>query len=127
MTTTRLNLGRSQFTDALLRSAAAVGVGVAGFWYPFWWDSQCAEFEKRYHCDLDTRIGFFYLWTLPIIIFYAIRATVSLVRAYPGAPLFGRWGCLGLVLTLASLCWAPVAFFGFGILWNSLQSLHHGP
>lgn len=121
------NRERKQLLDALLRSVAAVAIGVAGFWYPFWRDSQFAAFEKREHVDLDTRMGFLYLFSLPIIVIFATLATISLARAYRSMPRSGRWGRLTLVMVLAALCWSPVAYVGFGIVESSWQPASPAP
>jgi hypothetical protein len=84
---------------------------------------QYAAFEKRYHVDLDDRIGFFYLFTLPIIIYFAIRATVSLVRACSSAPQSARWGRVALVLAIAALCWSPAAIMGYSLVRGAAEGL----
>jgi len=118
---------RNQLFDALLRSAAAVAIGVAGFWYPLWRDSQFAAFEKREHVDLDTRMGFLYLFSLPIILIFATLASISLARAFRSVPRSGRWGRLTLVLVLAALCWSPVAYVGFRIVQSIRQPASPAP
>jgi hypothetical protein len=104
---------QDQVRDALLRSAASVAVGGAGFWLPNWMD-------RYYGPESFDRIGFLYIWSLPIIVIYAVLATVSLVRAYRATVGFGRWGRLAVILGLAMLCWSPVACMGFRMIWGIL-------
>jgi hypothetical protein len=89
-------------SEALIRTTISLVMDVIGFWFPWWWDSR--------YGGPDSRTGFFFLWSLPVIAYYAARATMSLVHAYHYAPasrLLFRWPlAAGLVL----LCWAPIAF-----------------
>jgi hypothetical protein len=127
MTTPPLNAapvrqGPNQYVDAFFRSAAAVAIGVAGFWYPQWCDSQYAAFERHNHVDLDSRMGFLYMFSLPIILVFAMLATFSLARAFWGGSPSRRWGRIALGLVLAGLCWSPVAFVGFRMVQDALQA-----
>ena len=119
--------GPNQLVDALVRSVAAVAIGVAGFWYPLWCDRHFAAFERHNHVDLDTRMGGLYLFSLPIILVFAILATISLARAYRSVARSGRWGRLTLVLVLATLCWSPVAYVGFGIVQSTREPASPAP
>lgn len=102
--------------DALIRSAASVIVGALGYWIPLF---SVLYYERLARgADLDDRIGFYFLWTLPIIIVYAILATIGLCRAYWSSTSAGRWVSLVLVLVLASLCWSPLICLGVGIVQN---------
>jgi hypothetical protein len=127
MTAPPLNIARtrqgppSTLVDALFRSAAAIAIGVAGFWYPFWCDRQFAAFERSNHVDLDTRMGFLYLFSLPIILVFAILATFSLARAFWGPPPSRGRGHIVLALVLAGLCWSPLALVGFWIICDVMQ------
>ena len=102
-------------------------MGVAGFWYPFWRDSQFAAFERQNHVDLDSRMGFLYMFSLPIILVFAILATFSLARAFWGGSETRRWGRIALALALAGLCWSPVAFVGIGIIRSAMQEASATP
>ena len=61
-------------------------------------------------------MGGLYLFSLPIILIFAVLATISLARAFWGGPQSRRWGRIALVLVLAALCWSPIALMGFGIV-----------
>ncbi len=120
MTTPTLNAaptrkGPNQLIDAFFWSVAAIAIGVAGFWYPLWRDSQFAAFERQNHVDLDTRMGFLYMFSLPVILIFAILATISLGRSYWSA---SGWTRVALLLVLAVLCWSPLIFIGIGMIWN---------
>jgi hypothetical protein len=94
--------------EAFIRTVISVSVGVVGYWFPLWWDRKYAE--------PDSRIGMLFLWSLPIILIYAVLATGSLVRAYHYAPSSRRLPRVVLLVALVGLCWSPVAIAAFGIL-----------
>jgi hypothetical protein len=102
---------QNHLMDALLRSVISVVVGVIFFWIPLWIHSY---FTRLAHgADIEDPVGVFLLFGLPIIIVFAILATISLKRAYLSAPSSSRVGRLVLVFGLAIFCWSPAAYFCF--------------
>ncbi len=112
--------GQDNVKDAIFRSLAAILVGVVGYWLPL----LGADYIERPFpgVDFDDRLGFFFVWTLPINLVYAILATISLTRAYRQEA-FPNW-FVGLVslFGVAALCWSPFISIGVNIVLMSLRS-----
>jgi hypothetical protein len=106
----------SQIVDAVLRSLAAICIGIVGYWLPFLW----AESIKRPfpNEDFDDRLGSFFLFTLPIILCFAIRAGISQIQAYRGGDSCNRKLATALVICGFALCWSPFLLIIFGSLFN---------
>jgi hypothetical protein len=107
---------KSQPADALIRSFAAICVGVLGYWLPLYGANYYVRLANG--ADLDDRLGLYFLWTLPITIVYSVLATISLVRAYRGQTPSNKGCRLALILGIAMLCWSPLIKIGAGIALN---------
>jgi hypothetical protein len=94
----------------------AICVGVLGFWLPLYGANYYERLANG--ANLDDRLGFYFLWTLPIIIVYSILATISLVRACRGQTPSNHWVRLGLSFGIAVLCWSPLIEIGVGMVLN---------
>ena len=103
-----------------------VVVGILCFWYPSYVDSKFGE-------EVDSGMGFLYLWGFPFMIGAAVMAVVSQVRLYRAlrgapmrdcAPLISAGG----ILTLAALSPAAVIAFRlvYGIIQLALWNRQHG-
>lgn len=108
------NKGQNPLVDALFRAVACIAIGVIGFWYPLWADRKNDE-------SADSRIGMLFLWSLPIILGFAIWVTAGL--AANGFKVLGCRRGLGLALVTAAIavCWSPILYVGFGILWSIIH------
>ena len=60
--------------------------------------------------DMDTRLGFLYMYTLPLILLYAGWTTESLVRVYRARLESRRSLQFGLAVGLVVISWSPVLF-----------------
>jgi hypothetical protein len=106
--------GQGQLKDAAIRSIFSFIVGVVGYWLPLLWaDAIERPFPGE---DFDDRLGFYFMWTLPIILVHAIFATISQVRACLEKPGFRRWGRIVIFVVAALLCWSPFVNFGCNFL-----------
>lgn len=96
---------QNQLVDALLRSIISVVVGVILFWIPLLSLTYSERLAGGANIEAPWEVLVF---TLPVIIIYAILATISLKRACLITPSSRRVGRLILVFALA-ICWSPVA------------------
>ena len=112
--------GQDEVKDAIFRSLAAIFVGIAGYWLPL---LGAYYIERPFPgVDFDDRLGFYFGWTLPIILVYAILATISLTRAHLQES-FPSWfvGLLSL-FGVGGLCWSPFISIGVNIVLMNLGS-----
>lgn len=101
--------------DVAFRTMACVAVGVIGLWYPLWVDRKNDE-------SADSRIGMIFLWSLPMILAFAIWATSGLVTNRLRVVGARRGIGLSLVAAIIVVCWSPIAYVGFGILWGIMRA-----
>jgi hypothetical protein len=110
-----MSLGKplNQLTDAGIRSLVAICVGFVGFWLPI----LGADYIERPFpgVDFDDRLGFYLIWTLPIILVYAARASVSQVRAYQSVSSSKRLALAALV-GVTAFCWSPIIYIVVGVI-----------
>jgi hypothetical protein len=89
-------------------------VGFAGYWLPLLWADYI---EPPFPgVDFDDRLGFYFFWTLPIILVYTILATVSQVRVCLEKSCSQRWGRIAVVIAVGAVCWSPFINIGGGIV-----------
>jgi hypothetical protein len=66
--------------DAVFRSLAAICIGIVGYWLPLLWAN---SIERPFpNEDFDDRLGGFFIFTLPIILCFAVWAGISQIEAY---------------------------------------------
>jgi hypothetical protein len=106
--------GQGQLKDAAIRSLFSFLVGVAGYWLPLLWAD---AIERPFPgVDFDDRLGFYFMWTLPIILVYAIFAAMSQIRACLEKPRSQRWRRIVIFIVVGLICWSPFINIGFNIL-----------
>jgi hypothetical protein len=92
----------NSFADAFIRVLVCIAFGILGFWFPLWYEARIQ--------NSDARFGFIFLYTLPVILVYAVYATVSLLRVYRVTAMFQRLRRFVLIPFLALFCWMPFIF-----------------
>jgi hypothetical protein len=108
----RAGQAQSPLADAVIRSLAAICLGFVGYWLPL----LCANYIERPFAgaDFDDRLGFLFVYSLPIILFYAARASTSQVQACRKMSSLSWSSRVALVIGGSALCWSPVISIAIG-------------
>lgn len=92
---------------------SSILVGFVGYWLPL---LGAYYIERPFPgVDFDDRLGLYFLGTLPIILVYAILATISQVRACQGKSICSRLARMAWII-VGAVCWSPCIYVGFGVV-----------
>lgn len=105
---------QSYVMAATARSISAIAIGFLGYWLPIW-AAYCIE-RPFPGVDFDDWLGSYFLGTLPIILVYAILATISQIRVLRNGSFLSLKWRVPLVICVATFCWSPL----ISVAWNLL-------
>ncbi|HTI69757.1 MAG TPA: hypothetical protein VMF06_07310 [Candidatus Limnocylindria bacterium] len=112
---------QQQVFGSLIWLVGGVGVSILGIWYPMWVDSHFGP-------DVDSRMGFLYLYSLQFVLGATIAAGFALLRLYHGiyhmsAATKASLMSLGIVLAMGTS--SPLLFMGYRVVASLAYGIQH--
>lgn len=115
-----LTITKNQTLSHILRLSLCAAISISGFWCPYYFAGQFAEY--------DSRMGVVVFFALPFLIlaaFFSIILIYNLIRKLKSVRAKWRYlvGCIGVILTVPSIL--AVLFIGiyyiFGLCFVAIQ------
>ena len=110
-----------EMVGAMLWLAAGVAVAVMGIWYPF-------TIDRQFGPEVDTRMGFVYVYTIQLVLAATVAAGFALRRLYRGSRYLQTTAralvmTVGILLALGTS--SPIFAVGLGVVRYLAWGIHH--